>query len=86
MNSQWMSDAVEKGKNLATIANAGGHVPMTRRIDELYIITVSRKPKPQEMERLLKYVEESASSAEPKKALADIFWALLNSAEFILNH
>ena len=26
------------------------------------------------------------SSRERKKALADIFWALLNSAEFRLNH
>ncbi len=87
MNSGFMADAVEKGDCLKTIAGAGAHVPTSRRIEELYIITVSRKPKPAEMERLLKYVETSnASGAEPKKAMADIFWALLNSAEFILNH
>lgn len=86
MNGQWMADAVEKGTCLQTIASAGPHVPMTRRIEELYIITVSRKPKPEEMERMLRYVENASPGVEPKKSLADIFWALLNSAEFILNH
>jgi hypothetical protein len=35
-----------------------------------------------EAERMMKYVKDGDS----RKALADVFWALLNSGEFILNH
>jgi hypothetical protein len=52
-------------------------------IDELYIRTLSRRPLPQEQTKL-----EAALAAEPdkKKALEDVFWALLNSREFMFNH
>jgi hypothetical protein len=83
MNNDWIARAIGQADGcLDRIAGAGPQVPMTRRLEELYIITLSRKPRAEEMERLLKYVDP----AEPKKALGDIFWALLNSAEFLLNH
>ena len=40
----------------------------------------------EELERLVKYVEKGGPSSDSKKALADVFWALLNSSEFIFNH
>jgi hypothetical protein len=55
------------------------------RIDSLYVIALSRKPTPEERERLLSYVERGGAG-EQKRRLADVFWALLNSAEFRLNH
>jgi hypothetical protein len=56
--------------------------PMARRIEELYLLTLSRKPRPEEARRLLDY----AATRESKRALCDIFWSLLNSTEFVLNH
>ncbi len=52
-------------------------------IEELFIRCVSRKPTPKEMGKLI-----VALSAEPdkNKALGDLFWALLNSREFMFNH
>jgi hypothetical protein len=85
MNSKFIADAVErKDGSLDTIASAGSQVPMNRRISELYIVTLSRKPTVEETDRLLKYVE--TGGPDQRKALADVFWALLNSAEFLLNH
>jgi guanyl-specific ribonuclease Sa len=57
-----------------------------KRVETLYLAALSRKPRPEELERLLKYVERGGPSGDTKKALADVFWALLNSSEFILNH
>jgi peptidyl-dipeptidase A len=37
-------------------------------------------------ERFVKYVEGGGAQKDKKKALADVFWALLNSSEFMLNH
>jgi mono/diheme cytochrome c family protein len=53
-------------------------------IRTLYLTTLSREPVDMEMEKLLATVP-----ADPKtrrEALEDIFWALLNSKEFIFNH
>jgi len=56
------------------------------RIEALYLQTLSRKPRPEESERLVRYVESGGPRHDPKEALTDVFWALLNSAEFMLNH
>ena len=61
-------------------------MPTTPRIEELYIITLSRKPRRRRWHRFVKYVDNGGPTGDAKKALADIFWALLNSAEFFLNH
>ncbi len=86
MNGRFMSDAttLERSPALKVIAEAD--TTTARRIDELYMITLSRKPSDAERERLVAYVDRGGPSGDPKKALADVFWALLNSSEFFLNH
>jgi hypothetical protein len=53
-------------------------------IEELYIRCLTRKPKDEEMTALMTAVEADGTSAEA--VLNDIFWALLNSKEFIFTH
>jgi hypothetical protein len=52
-------------------------------IEQLYIRCLSRPPRPEEMKKLL-----AAVDANPNKqqALEDVFWAILNSREFMFNH
>jgi hypothetical protein len=85
MNGKLMAGAtsLEGSKNLAAIAGAGPSVPTARRVEELFLLTLSRKPRPEEAERLIQYIE---GGEDRKQALADVFWALLNSTEFLLNH
>ena len=56
------------------------------RIEVLYLATLSRKPAPEEWELLNEYIRQGASGSELREGLSDILWALLNSAEFTLNH
>jgi hypothetical protein len=56
------------------------------RIESLFLAALSRRPTRAETDRLVKYVESGGPDRDPKKALADVFWALLNASEFILNH
>ena len=53
------------------------------RITELYIRAFSRKPTKEELAKLVPILTQSK---EEPQALEDIFWALLNSREFLFNH
>ena len=46
---------------------------------ELYLQCFSREPKPSEIKTCLEYITETQNRT---KAFEDIFWALINSAEF----
>jgi hypothetical protein len=89
MNGKIVSDAtsVEQNKQLKYIAeNSLGKIKTARIVEQLYLIVLSRKPRPQELERLVPYIDKGGPSGDQRKALADVFWALLNSSEFTLNH
>jgi hypothetical protein len=86
MNNEFIADRTspEKNRTLATLA--GQRTSTARKVESLYLVVLSRKPRPEERARFVKYVEEGGPARDPGKALADVFWVLLNSPEFILNH
>jgi hypothetical protein len=86
MNGDFMarSTRLEGNKNLESIANST--IGRGRRIEQLYLMTLSRKPTKKELGVMLGYVKGRAKAGNEKKAFEDVFWALMNSAEFMLNH
>jgi hypothetical protein len=52
-------------------------------IEELYLWSFGRKPRPQEQKDVLAYL---AGQQDRKAALEDLLWALLNTKEFLFNH
>jgi hypothetical protein len=58
---------------------------LTERIETLHLATLSRKPSSAEAERLERHVRKARPDREAER-LADIFWMLLNTAEFRMNH
>lgn len=61
---------------------AAGQTPQ-QVIESMYIRALTRKPTAPEMEKLNGVL---AGEPDQAKALEDIFWALLNSREFVFNH
>ncbi len=51
-------------------------------IEHLYVLCYSRKPSPTEVEKLLATIQPNSAQSR----LQDVFWALLNSKEFLFNH
>lgn len=56
------------------------------KLETLFLASLSRKPTAKESERFGEYLKQGGAGEDSKTALADIFWALLNSSEFLLNH
>jgi hypothetical protein len=53
------------------------------RIAELYVRTLTRMPTQAELDQLVSVLN---TAANPEQGLLDIYWALLNSREFLFNH
>jgi hypothetical protein len=57
-----------------------------RRVQVLFMSTLSRLPSDEEREKFVQYVAGGGATGNGRQALGDVLWALLNSAEFVLNH
>ncbi len=87
MNGPFIANVtnLETSDTLAAVADAP-YLDTAGRIETLYLAALTRKPRPDELEKLVPYVERGGPSGDRSKALADVFWALLNSPEFRFNH
>jgi hypothetical protein len=74
--------SLERSETLAAVIDAP-FVTTPERIETLYLAALSRSPTEKELDRALRFVKDAKSQQE---ALADLFWALLNSPEFVSNH
>jgi Protein of unknown function (DUF1553)/Protein of unknown function (DUF1549) len=86
MNNEFIADRTSLAKNRTLATLAEQRTSTARKIESLYLVVLSRKPRSEESQRFVKYVEAGGPTSDSKKALADVFWVLLNSPEFILNH
>jgi hypothetical protein len=57
-----------------------------QRIEVIYLATLSRQPTSGEWPLLRDYVNDRDPDTSIQEPLADILWALLNGAEFTMNH
>jgi hypothetical protein len=87
MNGQFITDvtSLEKGEVLGAIVDVPGW-DTKQRITALFLSAFSRNPSPEELEKFSSYVDRGGATGDKKKALADVFWVLLNSPEFLFNH
>ena len=67
--------------SLARLLQSGR--PHDQVVEELYLATLSRFPEPVERDLARTAI---ARAGDPKRGLEDVFWALLNSKEFLYNH
>lgn len=57
-----------------------------QKLETLFMATLSRKPTTAEAQRFGEYLKNGGPTKDTKEALGDVFWVLLNSSEFLLNH
>ena len=83
INGDTVSKKIQTGTVIAELVKE--KAPPEKVIDALYARTFTRKPTPAEVASL-KQTIEAAPEAERKNVYDDIFWALMNSQEFMFNH
>lgn len=88
MNGELMRDALsgQPGSFLADRierARRQGGAPESYLVNEIYLAALSRHPSRKELQQAGHYL---SSQPDPLRVLQDLFWALLNSNEFILIH
>jgi len=88
MNGELMGTALsgKPGSFLCEVvaqAQRQGRSPEAHMVDSLYLAALSRHPSVKELGRARLYLESFPDSLQ---VLQDLFWALLNSNEFVLNH
>jgi len=81
INGDTLQTKIGQGGLIKQWLDAGKPVPQI--IESLVIRALSRRPTPAELERLTALV---AGAENPQAGLEDVFWAVLNSREFVFNH
>jgi hypothetical protein len=81
MNGENAHEKIKQGGVVARMLEAGKSPPEVAA--ELYLRCLSRRPTDDEMQGIS---EQLGAVGDPKPALEDVFWALLNSREFLFNH
>jgi hypothetical protein len=81
LNGNTINDKIAQGGIVKRMVEAKR--PPAECIDELYLRTLGRKATPDEHAHLDPLFGEGSN---PETSLTDVFWALLNSREFLFNH
>jgi hypothetical protein len=83
MNGKFIAEHTDpnRGKLLTAVVHAP-FLDQAGKLETLYLATLSRPPTTAERQRLLSHIERRGAA----RGLADVFWVLLNSPEFLLNH
>lgn len=98
MNGKVVTEAtsLRRSETLAAVVEAP-FADNASRVTTLYLAAFARHPDAREKARAIRFIEQAVQTAPAGKgdagrqaaqgeALADLFWALLNSSEFLLNH
>lgn len=87
MNGEFIDNAtsLEDSRTLKAVVDFPA---MTRdeKLNTLFLAALSRSPTAAEQQRFGDYLKSGGVENDERAAMADVFWVLLNSSEFLLNH
>ena len=86
MNGSYVAGATSPESGDLLGALAAPYLDTPGRVENLYLAVLTRRPRPEELSRLVRYIDGHPAGPDRDRALADAFWALLNGPEFRLNH
>jgi hypothetical protein len=87
MNGEFINTATipENSRTLRSIVDFP-LMSQEERLEALFLASLSRRPTAAERERCLELLRQAPGPSAEATVCGDIFWVLLNSSEFLLNH
>ncbi|MBX3441254.1 MAG: DUF1553 domain-containing protein [Planctomyces sp.] len=87
MNGAYIAEATDivRSRTLTAVVEAP-FLDVSEKIEALFFAALSRSPLPEELSKFREYVEAGGPTGDQQQALADVYWAILNSSEFAVNH
>lgn len=87
MNGEFIDRAtgLEDSTTLKAIVEFPGMTD-EQKMETLFMAALSRRPTEAEQKRFGDYLRSGRATGDRRSALGDVFWVLLNSSEFLLNH
>lgn len=86
MNGGLVAEATHLERSDVLVSLSAPFFSDRQRVETLFYAALSRPPSETERLKFEGYVSARSAPQERQAALSDILWALLNSAEFTLNH
>jgi hypothetical protein len=86
LNGRLVDDATDLERSDILAALEAPFLTDQDRVETLFLATLSRRPSPEMAQKFEAYVAAHPESEAKRRALGNILWALLNSAEFAVNH
>ncbi len=86
MNGPQISLATSQSESGLLAALNAPFLDVDQRIESAFLGTLTRMPKSEEQTVFAAHLASQESDADRQTAMGDIVWALMNSAEFQLNH
>ncbi|MHB8970869.1 MAG: DUF1549 domain-containing protein [Pirellulaceae bacterium] len=81
LNGSTITGKIAEGGAISRLL-ASGQTP-EQVIESIFVRALTRRPTPDETQRLMEVVKQAEN---PELGLQDVFWAVLNSREFVFNH
>jgi hypothetical protein len=87
MNGQFVAEATDlsESRTLSAVVEAP-FLSTEQKVEALFLTTLSRPPSEDEQATFTTHVEAAEGDEGRRRAYSDVFWALLNSSEFLMNH
>ena len=86
MNGVLVSNAtdLDESRTLRAVVDAP-FLETSQKVEALYLAALTRKPDAKELEKMLSHINDQSDKDQRRRAYTDIYWALLNSPEFVLS-
>ncbi len=86
MNGEYTAFSTDPAKGRLVGSLSAPFFTSRQQIETLFLATYSRFPKEKEFKVFDQYLTDAKTDSEKQNALGDMLWALVNSAEFTINH
>ncbi len=86
MNGPLIAELTDPGTSPLLSSLSAPFFSDEQRLEILFLSTLARFPREEERGRFMSHVVHAADDGQREQALSDVLWALLNTAEFVLNH